>query len=65
MYKIMIAALAALALTASSLAATAEKGRSFEECKTLGLSRGLSPHTNGPKNPWLGFMIRCEAGEEK
>ena len=65
MQKIMIASLAALTLTASSLAATAEKGRSFEECKTLGISRGLSPNTNGPKNPWLGFMMKCEAGEVK
>jgi hypothetical protein len=65
MQKFMIAIIALSALTVSSLAATAQKGRSFEDCKTLGISRGLSPHTNGPKNPWLGFMIKCEAGEEK
>jgi len=65
MQKIMIGIIAVSALAASSLAAMAERGRSFEECKTLGISRGLSPNTNGPKNPWLGFMMKCEAGEGK
>jgi hypothetical protein len=65
MQKMMIAVLAVSVLAASSLAATAEQGRSFEECKTLGISLGLSPNTNGPKNPWLGFMMKCESGEGK
>jgi hypothetical protein len=46
----------------ASMAATAEKGRTFEECQKLAIKRGIPPHTNGPKNPWMGFVVKCEAG---
>jgi len=64
MQKTVLAILAACTLASSSMAsmaATTEKGRTFEECQKLAIKRGIPPHTNGPKNPWIRFIVKCEA----